>query len=71
MSHERIRDWLMFVFALPIYLVWGLVRYASLGKGWVEKIGMFIAFVPGIVIFSIMWGTLWAMALHVLWRIIT
>ena len=70
MSSKRIPGWLLIIFALPIYLVWGLSRYASLGKGRVEKAGIFIAMVPGIVIFTIMWGTVWAILINILWQAI-
>jgi hypothetical protein len=73
MSAERITtpDWLLFVFAMPISLVWGLCDYAKLGKGRAEKIGIVISFIPGILVLSLAWGMAWALALLFILKLIT
>ena len=68
MSARRIPDWLLVALALPAYQTWHVAKYANTCEGWAAKIGMFITFVPVIIICSVIWGFVWAMALHLLWQ---
>jgi hypothetical protein len=42
--------------ALPVYQTWQVATYANTREGWAAKIGMFITFLPVIVISSVIWG---------------
>jgi hypothetical protein len=68
MSVKRVSDGLLIALALPAYQIWYVAKYANTREGWAAKIGMFITFLPVIVICNVIWGFLWAMALHLLWR---
>jgi hypothetical protein len=71
MSTRRIPDGLLIAFALPIYQIWHIAKYANTRKRWLAKIGMFITFLPVLVFCSLIWGFLWAVILHLLWRAIS
>jgi hypothetical protein len=71
MSAKRIPDGLLIALALPAYEIWHVAKYANTREGWAAKVGMFITFLPVIVISSVIWGALWAMTLRLLWRAVT
>jgi hypothetical protein len=56
--------------ALPAYQIWHIAKYANTRKGWFAKIGVFVTFLPVIVLCNVIWGFLWGAALGVLWRAI-
>jgi hypothetical protein len=68
---SRIPDWFLSVFALPVGMVWWAAKYADTREGWAAKIGIFLTFVPVIVFFTVIWGTLWAFTLHIAWRAVS
>jgi hypothetical protein len=68
MSAKRIQEWLLALLAFPLCMLWQIAKYANTGKGCVEKLGIFIAFVPAVVILTLLWGTLWVLALNILSR---
>jgi hypothetical protein len=60
------RVWLLVVLALPVYQLWHVAKHANTRQGWSAKIATFILFMPLIVISNVIWGFLWALALHLL-----
>jgi hypothetical protein len=63
---RRVPGWLLVVLALPVYLLWHVAKHANTRQGWPAKSATFILFMPLIVICNVIWGFLWALALHLL-----
>jgi hypothetical protein len=63
---RRVPGWLLVVLALPVYQLWHVAKHANTRQGWPAKIATFILFMPLIVICNVIWGFLWALALHLL-----
>jgi hypothetical protein len=61
----RWREGLLILFALPLAMVANLYAYSRLQKGWSAQVGVFIVFVPVIVITSMIWFAAWAVAISI------
>ena len=64
MSANRTRDGLLIIFALPLYQICQIARYANTREGWPAKIGMFIVFMPLIIFCSAAWWIVWGLMLQ-------
>ena len=67
MSARRIQNGLLIAFALPAYQIWHIAKYANTRERWFAKIGVFVTFLPLMVLFNVIWGFLWGVALAVFW----
>jgi hypothetical protein len=70
MSARRMLDGLLIALALPAYQIWQIAKYANTREGRTAKIGMFLTFLPVIAVSTLVWGFIWVMSLHLLWRAI-
>ncbi len=66
----RVPDGLKYCFALPLYLIFEVIRYAKDQDSWSEKIGVVIAMLPIWVFVTVCWTMLWAFALTLLAKLV-
>jgi hypothetical protein len=63
-------DALKYRFALPVYLVFEVIRYAKVQKTCLEKTGVIIAMLPIWLFVTVCWIMLWAFALALLAKLL-
>jgi hypothetical protein len=60
---RRLSNLVKLCFALPIFFAIDLISHVRQQEGWFEKLGLAVAMLPGYVISTLFWLTVWALAL--------
>jgi len=69
-AFKRIIDGFKVGFALPVYQVVNLIKYAQTRQGRAAKIATFAVFAPILVFSLIMWAAFWIIAISlILWLV--